>query len=337
MKLFSFTHTDYPLPPEGLFGEEWPLQFHRGYSDFYKAYYKNDILFQYYTAQNAWMPFRLMENNMFRFGQILHAPVRNGEETGAEEQSLFFEQMIHFLRDRTNIQRLVQPHPSGIVAAAPSQSKWIPFGTYITHLPKFSDDDSLLASYDPKYRKAIQHSIKNGGRVVFGEACYDDFYTLYEATALRAKIHLDSKAYFIILRTCLGEGHTETGVIYEGDTPIGGIFMMYSKYAAFCTHAGSYQGDSKLYGGMKHLHFEMMKRLRERGVNRYDLVGVRIGSENPALEGIFRFKKGFRGELKQGYLWKQDLQVLSMKIFDMMQKMRNQHTSDIIDQTSEPG
>jgi len=337
MKLYSFTNSDYPLPPDGLFGEEWPLQFHRGYSDFYISYYRNEILFVHFKEQNAWLPLRIMENNMFRFGQILHAPVRHGEETGAEEQSLFFERMIPFLRDKTNIQRLVQPHPSGIVASAPSQSKWIPFGTYITSLPSYPDDSSLLASYDPKYKKAIQHSIKNGGRVVFGEACYDDFYRLYESTARRAKIHLDSKAYFIILRTCLGEGQTETGVVYEGDTAIGCIFMMYSRYAALCTHAGSYQGKSKLYGGMKHLHFEMMKRLRDQGVKRYDLVGVRIGSDNPALEGIFRFKKGFGGELKQGYLWKQDLQVLSMKIFDMMQKMRNQNTNDIIDQTSETG
>lgn len=337
MKLYSFTNTDYPLPPSGLFGDAWPIHFHRGYSEFFSQYYKNDVLLIHCKQQDAWLPVRVMENNLFRFGQILHAPVRNADELPAEEQSLFFEKMLGLLRDKTNIQRLVQPHPSGIMAAAPSDAKSIPFGTYINHLTAFNNDDSLLASYDSKYRKAIQHSIKNGGRVVFGEACYEDFYTLYESTARRARIHIDSKAYFMILRTCLGAGHTETGVIYEDDSAIGGIFIMYSQYAALCTHAGSSQKKCRLYGGIKHLHYEMMKRMRNEGVKKYDLVGVRTGSDKPELEGIFRFKKGFGGELKHGFLWKQDLQVLSMKIFDMMQKIRNQNTNDIIDQTSDAG
>lgn len=335
MKIFSFTNPEYPAPPEDLINEEWPVQFQRGYADFYKTHYQNEVLLLKSHSMNAWLPLRVMESNMFRFGQILHAPVRAATETGAEEQEAFFEKMIIFLREHTSIQRLVQPHPSGILAAAPSHSKWVHFGTYITDLRQYADDESLLGSYDPKYRKAIQHSMRHGGRVVLGKTCYDDFYQLYAHTAERAHIHLDTTDYFSAMRTCHGGVNTETGVIYDGDIPIGGIFILYTKYAALCTHAGSLHGETKLYGGMKHLHFAMMKELRDRGVKRYDLVGVRIGSNNPTLEGIFRFKKGFGGHLKQGYLWKQDLHVLSMKLFDMMQKLRNQQTSDIIDQSTE--
>ena len=111
--------------------------------------------------------------------------------------------------------------------------------------------------------------------------------------------------------------------------------MIYSEYAAFCTHAGS-GGESKLYGGMKHLHYEMMKLLRDRGVKKYDLVGVRIGGHNPALEGVFRFKRGFGGQLKEGYLWKADSDGLHLKLYDMMSKLKNPNLKpDIIDQESE--
>ncbi len=52
------------------------------------------------------------------------------------------------------------------------------------------------------------------------------------------------------------------------------VFFIFTKYAAYCTHAGSY-GETKLYGAMKLLHFEMMKMLKNLGVKRYDLVGVK--------------------------------------------------------------
>jgi lipid II:glycine glycyltransferase (peptidoglycan interpeptide bridge formation enzyme) len=154
-------------------------------------------------------------------------------------------------------------------------------------------------------------------------------------TAQRTGMYKDPAAYFQLLRRHLGDKHTETGVVYDGDQPIGGIFMVYSEYAAFCTHAGS-GGESKLYGGMKHLHYEMMKLLRDRGVKKYDLVGVRIGGHNPALEGVFRFKRGFGGQLKEGYLWKADIDGLHLKLYDMMSKLKNPNLKpDIIDQESE--
>ncbi|MBL7922868.1 MAG: peptidoglycan bridge formation glycyltransferase FemA/FemB family protein, partial [Bacteroidia bacterium] len=209
-----------------------------------------------------------------------------------------------------------------------------PFGTYITDLSLYPDDDALLGTFDPKYKKAVQHSMKNGARVVFGKDCYDDFYKLYTHTTTRAGIFRDPPAFFEAQRRLLGDRHTETGVVYDGETAIGGIFMLYSRYAALCTHAGS-GGESKLYGGMKYLHFEMMKRLRDAGVRYYDLVGVRIGSKNEALEGVFRFKKGFGGQLKEGFLWKADIAPLNVKLYNFIQKVRNKKISgDIIDQES---
>jgi lipid II:glycine glycyltransferase (peptidoglycan interpeptide bridge formation enzyme) len=83
-------------------------------------------------------------------------------------------------------------------------------------------------------------------------------------------------------------------VVYDEGNPIGSVFFIHTNYAGYCTHAGS-QGESKLYGAVKLLHYEMMKQLKKKGVKRYDLVGVRLKNTNPALEGIFRFKKGFGG------------------------------------------
>jgi lipid II:glycine glycyltransferase (peptidoglycan interpeptide bridge formation enzyme) len=79
-----------------------------------------------------------------------------------------------------------------------------------------------------------------------------------------------------------------------------------------------------------------MKLMKARGVRRYDFVGVRLNNTNPALEGIFRFKKGFGGDLKAGYLWKTDLDPERSKLYDslMKVKLRGKKVADIIDQVS---
>ena len=80
----------------------------------------------------------------------------------------------------------------------------------------------------------------------------------------------------------------------------------------------------------------MMRHLKEKGVKKYDFVGVRLKNNNPALEGIFRFKKGFGGELKEGYLWKIDILPLKAKAYDLMVKLKsgNDKLTDIIDQVN---
>jgi lipid II:glycine glycyltransferase (peptidoglycan interpeptide bridge formation enzyme) len=78
----------------------------------------------------------------------------------------------------------------------------------------------------------------------------------------------------------------------------------------------------------------MMKHLRDKGVKTYDLVGVRLNSSNESLQGVFRFKKGFGGDLKEGYLWKIDIAPIPMKIYDFLVRIRQGKNiqKDIIDQ-----
>lgn len=122
-------------------------------------------------------------------------------------------------------------------------------------------------------------------------------------TTMRAGIHQDTEKYFDDCRKYLGDKNTLTAVVYDGEQPIGGIFINYSKHTSLCTHAGS-GGTSKLYGGIKYLHYETMKKLRDIGVQKYDLVGVRIGSQNEALRGLLDLKKVLEGHLKKDFFGK---------------------------------
>jgi len=332
MKIFSYTDTSYPSA-DGLFTEDSPIQFTKGFAEFYTQYHK-DVLYYFYSEKlNAYIPIRYFKIKLFRFGQILHSPVQSNKELNEENQQTFYIELIEFLKSSDFCQRLIQPHPFGIMLAVPEGSSSCAFGTYINYLQQHTDEE-LLFTYDPKYRKAINHAAKGGAEVRFGWSEFLNFYKLYQQTTNRANIHCDSVDYFETLYRCLGDKQLDFGVVYDNGEPIGAILMLYSPYSALCTHAGS-GGESKLYGAMKLLHYEMMKRMKARGVLYYDLVGVRIGSTNESLEGVFRFKKGFGGELKQGFLWKLDIAPLKTKVFDMLMKIKNGNaTRDIIDQES---
>ncbi|HMT30087.1 MAG TPA: peptidoglycan bridge formation glycyltransferase FemA/FemB family protein, partial [Bacteroidia bacterium] len=232
----------------------------------------------------------------------MFAPVRNGAELNVEEQRIFFEKLVLFLQQSGGCERLLQPNPYAVLAACPEGSRHCEFGTYLIDLENQSEEQ-ILEKFHPKYQKAVVHSIKNEAEVKIGPEVLKDFYLTYMTTMKKAGLHYDPYDYFEMLWRYMGDERVCTGVVYDNGVPVSGIFLIYTKHSAYLTHAGT-QGDSKLYGAAKLLNFEMMKYLKNKGVKIYDFVGVRLKNNNPALEGIFRFKKGFGGELKEGYLWK---------------------------------
>lgn len=329
MKVYSYTSKNFPRP--GMINQRWPVPFLEGYAAFVENFEKAKYYLLEDETTGVCLPLQVKKIKIFRIGQLLFAPSRNGSPINAAEQKLFFDKMLVFLKAQSICHRLQQPHPMGMTDAYPESSEWCRFGTYLNDLQE-GDDEALLQTFDPKYRKAVQHSIKNGGRVAFGPEVLDDFYKLYTSTTSRAGIYSDSKDYFRAQLNWLGN-QADLGVIYDENGPVGSIFTPWSGYHSLCTHAGS-GGESKLYGAMKHLHYAMMLRMKARGVKWYDLVGVRINSVHPSLQGVFRFKKGFGGILHEGYLWKKDIAPLPMKLFDLLVKIksRGKSHSDIIDQ-----
>lgn len=317
----------------GVIDEKWPFQFLPEFSSFSLSWHHQEIRIAYDAELQAMMPIRFYNLKIFSHAQILFAPARNAEELSGEEQLMFFKKLSRSLYYNENCERLVQPHPYSVLAAHPPGSKFCEFGSYIVDLQNQTPDE-ILERFHPKYQKAVSHSIKHGAVIKSGPEVVSDFYATYEVTMKRIGKPYDSLEYFLNLYKYLGNDRICCAVVYDQDVPVSGIFLIYSKYGAFLTHAGT-QGESKLYGAAKLLNFETMKFLREKGVKRYDFVGVRLNNENnPELEGIFRFKKGFGGDLKQGYLWKQDLLPMKAKLFDLLIyiKSRGKKSTDIIDQ-----
>ncbi|MBS1764868.1 MAG: peptidoglycan bridge formation glycyltransferase FemA/FemB family protein [Bacteroidetes bacterium] len=331
MKLLSCQNAEDTDLLSGL-NKDSPFQFLPGFCTLYREYADERVNIAYSEKLKAYMPVRFFTSHFVKFAQILHAPIRSNEELNAEGQLQFFNEFIQYCQTTNICQRLVQPHPYGILASIPKGSRYCEFGTYIIDLASQSTEE-IFKKFHPKYQKAINHTEKSGGIVKFGLEVLEDFYKCYEHTMQKVQMCSENIHYFQSYYKYLGADYVTPAVVYDNGNPVGGVFIVHTKYAALCTHAGS-MGETKLYGSMKFLHFEMMKRMKSIGVTRYDFVGVRIGNNDPSLEGVFRFKKGFGGELKKGYLWKLDIDPLKTRVYDFLLKLRhpgNQY-KDIIDQ-----
>jgi hypothetical protein len=308
----------------------FPFPFSKAYADFIKQQFGSEVI--YFEKNNIVVPLEVIGRKFFQQIKLLAPPFRYKKEIAVDELKSYLNDLHRALKKTGNFMRIIQPHPMSFTTEKPSNSTYCPFGTYITYLQNKSDDD-LLNSFDSKYKKAIQHSIKNGGTIILSNNSLNEFYDVYLNTCKRANIHNDSITYFKNLISYFPD-NTITSLINDAEgITIGAAFFIFDKHTCYCTHAGSVAG-SKLYGGMKHLHFEAMKWMRDKNVKSYDLTGVRINSSNETLQGIFKFKKGFGGELKQGYLWKSDLNKLKCITYDTLLalKTKGKKHKDIIDQ-----
>lgn len=333
MKLLTHLNSEDVELLSGL-NNDSPFQFLPELSTFYKEYSDEKVNIIFSEKLNAYMPIRQFSSHFVKFIQILHAPINHNTELNSEEQLVFFNEFIEFCQTSNLCQRIVQPHPYGILASTPKGSRFCEFGTYIIDLASQTIEE-IFKQFHPKYQKAISHTERAGGVVKFGADVLDDFYKCYTHTMSKVGMCSENIQYFKSYYKYLGADHVTPGVVYDNENPVGGIFIVHTKYAALCTHAGS-MGETKLYGSMKYLHYEMIKQMKSIGVEKYDLVGVRIGNNDPALEGVFRFKKGFGGVLKKGYLWKIDIDPLKTRVYDFLLKLRhpNNRFKDIIDQTT---
>ena len=304
--------------------------FSKAYADFIKHQFGNEVI--YFEKNNIVVPLEVTSRRFFQQIKLLAPPCHNERKIEAEELKYFLDDLQNTLKKSGDYMRIVQPHPMAFTSEKPSNSKYCQFGTYITYLQNKSEED-LANAFDSKYKKAVQHSIKNGGTVIISNDSLNEFYSIYLNTCKKANIYYDSLTYFKNLISYL-PNNTVTAIINDAEgITIGTAFFIFDEQTCYCTHAGLISG-SKLYGGMKHLHFEVMKWMRDKFVKEYDLTGVRINSSNETLHGIFKFKKGFGGELKPGYLWKADLIKWKCFLYDLLVliKSKGKKHKDIIDQ-----
>jgi lipid II:glycine glycyltransferase (peptidoglycan interpeptide bridge formation enzyme) len=170
------------------------------------------------------------------------------------------------------------------------------------------DEEDMLARMKQKTRYNIKLALKKGV-VVRASGDVDTFHRLLRQTGERDKFGVHTLAYYrraYELFHQRGQGELLMAE-YEGD-PLAGLMVFSAGQRAWYLYGAS-ASDHRDRMPTYLLQWEAMRWARAHGCTSYDLWGV-PDEENEALEtqftsqhdglwGVYRFKRGFGGELKR--------------------------------------
>jgi lipid II:glycine glycyltransferase (peptidoglycan interpeptide bridge formation enzyme) len=175
-------------------------------------------------------------------------------------------------------------------------------------------EDDLLASFKPKCRYNIRLAQRRGVTVVpvpLDRDNIDTMYALMASTRDRAGFTLRSKEYFSgywRLHAAAGQGQLFFASL--GDEVLAGVFATFIGAKAWYKDGGSTKEHAAVMAPHL-LQWEVMRWLRARGIESYDLVAVPPASEltpSHPLFGLYRFKSGFSERITE-YVGTWDLPI----------------------------
>jgi lipid II:glycine glycyltransferase (peptidoglycan interpeptide bridge formation enzyme) len=176
------------------------------------------------------------------------------------------------------------------------------------------DEDAMLASFKPKCRYNIRLAQRRGvvvEPVALDEASIDAMYSLMTSTRDRAGFTLRSKEYFSgywRLHAAAGQGQLFFASL-DGEV-LAGVFATYVGKKAWYKDGGSTKEHAAVMAPHL-LQWEVIRWLRSRGIEAYDLVAVPPARDlNPShpLYGLYRFKSGFSERITE-YVGTWDLPI----------------------------
>jgi lipid II:glycine glycyltransferase (peptidoglycan interpeptide bridge formation enzyme) len=174
-----------------------------------------------------------------------------------------------------------------------------PRTTYLIDLTK--DLESLLMSFEEKTRYNIRLSEKKGVTVKEDstDAGIDAFYKMYQETSKRDTFLIHPRSYYLKLKEMLVDRKMANVFIaeYQGK-PVASLFAFRFGERIWYMYGASINEYRNMMPNHA-LHWHLIKWAKEKGCKVYDLWGIPSApSEKHPLYGVYRFKKGFNGELK---------------------------------------
>ena len=167
------------------------------------------------------------------------------------------------------------------------------------------DEDALLASFKPKCRYNIRLAARRGvvvRSVPVDDRSVDVMYRLMQATQARAGFVLRPRRYFEgywRLQHANGQGDLLFAML--GEEVLAACFVTHLGGKAWYKDGGSSRHHHELMAPHL-LQWEVMRRMRDRGVRTYDLVAVPRPAdlqEDHPLYGLYRFKSGFNDHITE--------------------------------------
>lgn len=160
--------------------------------------------------------------------------------------------------------------------------------------------EELMSSFHSKTRYNIRVAQKHGVEIKICDKSYlDDFIKIMKTTGERDGFNVRPKDYFVRMLDALGP-HIRLYMAFYQDRPIAGAIT--TNYAGkTCYVYGASDNENRNVMPNYLMQFEMIKWAVETGCSVYDFQGVsgNITDTSNPLYGLYRFKKGFNGQLDE--------------------------------------
>jgi lipid II:glycine glycyltransferase (peptidoglycan interpeptide bridge formation enzyme) len=192
-----------------------------------------------------------------------------------------------------------------------------------TQIVTLADDDSLLASFKPKWRYNVRLADRRGVEVSAGDEV-EELARQAGATAAREGISLPSAAYYRLLQQTLD--WCRIYVAKVAGEPVAAILVAAYDGRAYYLFGGS-NGRHRDAMPNHALHWRAMRDARDSGCTDYDLWGVPApdAAAGDAWAGIGRFKEGFGGRrVEYVGTWELVLRPLGNRVGTLIDKGREQ-------------
>ncbi len=160
-------------------------------------------------------------------------------------------------------------------------------------------EEELFKNLTQKTRYNCRVAMKHGVEIrVVGEEYLDDFVRIMQTTGERDGFNTRPKSYFARMLKALGPHVRLYMGFYEGNPVCGAITTNYAGKTCYV-----YGASDNLYRNVMPnylMQWEMIKWAVETGCTLYDFQGVSGNlDENGHMYGLYRFKKGFNGQLDE--------------------------------------
>lgn len=157
--------------------------------------------------------------------------------------------------------------------------------------------DELFNNFHSKTRYNVRVAMKHNVESRLGTiADLDDFDRLMKKTGERDGFSTRNKPYFERFMTALGDHAKLYMCYYNGKAVSGAIYVSYAGKACYVYGASDNEHRNVMPNYL--MQWEMIQQAKNEGCYIYDFQGVSGNiEEGDAQYGLYRFKKGFNGEL----------------------------------------
>jgi len=270
------------------------------------------------------LPYTIIRKGFIRMVRFRVETISVGEDFGIQEEKSFLASAMNHFRSfgadlviPATTNTIFRVYPAGAIAA--------PYGTYIIDLAQ--PEGTIWGNISSSHRRKVRLAIKEKVEIRSGLEYLEPAYRLIQETFQRSSMPFMSYDSFRRMVLALGENVKLYAAEHKGEVQ-GCTVIPFSQHTAYYVYGGSV--PNPINGANHLLHWEAIRQFREKGVARYDFVGVRINPEKGSKQdGLLTFKERFGGRLVQGYMWKYPIRRLKFNLYSLA--VRILRGGDIVD------